>query len=302
MAVSSLGLRALPTITTQNEGKLMADPRLLRRGSDTLIRYVGPTNTSSGAAIPSGGGVSSTLRLFDTGREGMFIVGKTRLRTAVALGATALQVPSFRTLYFFEASDTIEVDLDDGTVHTSVLASIDPLMSYDTLNLGTPMANAAAAANEIRLIRKGVAGTRFPAIAFKKPWEIGDTVEIETNTVGTFATSTVLQFREITPYELAAEATPTPALNQPLFYILIVAPAFGAAINAYRKIRCKLGNDITMTQYGTAVAGADDWGWEGLIPDTLANLRPGQTLEAEVRFNGGAGLADVKTLRLPVVG
>lgn len=302
MAISALAVRSYSTVTTENEGKLMADPRLHRRGTDTLIRYVGPTNTSTGAAIPSGGGVSATLRLFDAGKQGMFIVGTTRLRSDVAAAGTALQIPAFNAINWIEATDTIEVDMDNGLVHTSVVSGLVPLTSYDTVNLVTPLSAAASAGSEIRLIRKGIGGTRIPAKAFLERWEIGDTLEIETNTVGTFDVVTVTQFRPTMPQELNLEATATPALDQEVFDVLTFSPSFSVAVNAHRKIRRKLGNDIAMTQYGTAVAGADDWGWEGLIPDTMTNLRPGMVLECEVRFNGGAGLADVRTLMLPVVG
>jgi hypothetical protein len=92
------------------------------------------------------------------------------------------------------------------------------------------------------------------------------------------------------------------AIDQPLYDLLLLTAGSSTAISAGRKIRRKYGADVTMSEYGTVEAGSEDWGWKGVIPDTLA-VGVGVNLLVEIRFTGsGGGLNDKVSFFLPVVG
>ena len=61
--------------------------------------------------------------------------------------------------------------------------------------------------------------------------------------------------------------------------------------------RVRLGPEISMTEFGTAVLGADDFGFAGsLIPSSHPVLSIGLEVNAEILFLGGAGLTLLETI------
>jgi len=99
------------------------------------------------------------------------------------------------------------------------------------------------------------------------------------------------------------------AENQDIYPILDVGTFSGSAsISPGRRIRVKMGSDIPMTIYGVdaadRVAGNQDWGWEGTVPDVVtlnAILESGDHLRLQVTLSGVAGFQDVSSVIVPVV-
>jgi hypothetical protein len=79
-----------------------------------------------------------------------------------------------------------------------------------------------------------------------------------------------------------------------------VATTVAAA--AGNRVRRRLGNPITMTQYGTAALGRRDWGWQGALPSNHPGLVLDLEIDVEISFIGAvAGGKDLlRTLCLVV--
>lgn len=79
-----------------------------------------------------------------------------------------------------------------------------------------------------------------------------------------------------------------------------VASTVAAA--AGNRVRRRLGNAITMTQYGTAALGRRDWGWQGALPSNHPGLALDLEIDVEISFVGAvAGGKDLlRTLCLVV--
>ena len=278
-------------------------------GRDTAIDYPGPVDEfTPTTALDNASGASSLFRLYDNDKTSFVIAPETRLRTAMVAAATVAQIPIMLPR-FHEDGDTIELDLDDGTVHVTTVSSYDATDdSFDaiTLSAGIPAGRSMAAGDKIRLTIKAIGGKVF-AISSQRyqsdlPLESGDTLEMETDTVATFDSKVVDEMQRLSATEVVDDKPVDAAIDQPLYDLLLLTAGSSTAISPGRQIRRKYGADVTMSEYGTVAAGSEDWGWKGIIPDTL-DVKVGVNLLVEIRFTGsGGGLNDKVAFFLPVVG
>lgn len=278
-------------------------------GRDTAIDYPGPVDEfDPDTALDAASGAAAIFRLFDNDKTAVVIAPETRLRTAMAAAATVAQIPIMLPR-FHEDGDTLELDLDDGTVHVTTVASYDATDDdFDaiTLTAGIPAGRSMPAGGKIRLTIKAVGGKVF-AISSQRyqsdiPLEIGDTLEMETDTVATFDSKTVDEMQRLSATEVVDDMPVDAAIDQPLYDLLLLTAGSSTAISPGRQVRRKYGADVTMGEYGTVVAGGEDWGWKAVIPDTL-DVKVGVNLLVEIRFTGsGGGLNDKVSFILPVVG
>lgn len=278
-------------------------------GRDTAIDYPGPVDEfDPDTALDAASGATSLFRLYDNDKQSIVLAPETRLRTAMAAAETAAQIPIMLPR-FHEDGDTVELDLDDGTLHVTTVASYDATDdSFDeiTLTAGIPAGRSMAEGAKIRLTTKAIGGKVF-AINSKRyqsdiPLEIGDTIEMETDTVATFDSKVVDEMQRLSATEVVDDLPVDAAIDQPLYDLLLLTVGSSTAISPGRMVRRKYGADNTMGEYGTVVAGGEDWGWKGVISDTL-DAKLGVNLLVEIRFTGsGGGLNDKVSFVLPVVG
>jgi len=278
-------------------------------GRDTAIDYPGPVDEfTPTTALDAASGATSLFRLFDNDKTCQVIAPETRLRSAMVAAATVAEIPIMLPRWH-EDGDTIELDLDDGTVHVTTVSTYDATdASFDTITLaaGIPASRSAAEGAQIRLTTKAIGGQVF-AITSQRyqsdiPLKIDDTIEMETDTVGTFDAKVVDEMQRLSATEAVGTTAVDAAIDQPLYDLLILTVGSTTAISAGRMVRRKYGADVSMSEYGTVVAGGEDWGWKGVIPDTL-DVKVGVDLLVEIRFTGsGGGLNDKVAFVLPVVG
>jgi hypothetical protein len=286
------------------------------RDVDNLVRYVGPYKKSANTVIDSAteGTAVVTLQVYLEDVEMRTIVGTTRMREEIASGATTCTIPHFE-VPFMATGDTISFhsdngELNEGTVTYSAGTGVETeATNFDTLTFSAT--TGICAKGTVISMTKGVAAkTKFP-VSFRSRAlttaleAIGVTIEIEpddpTVTITSpFAASTL----PIT--SVVATEDGSAAENQDIFSILNFSSATGSsAVSAGSRIRCKIGDDIAVTgEYGTAVAGNDDWGWEATIPDVLtqsAVIRSGDTLRLVVTLSGIAGFQDIESILARVV-
>ena len=89
-----------------------------------------------------------------------------------------------------------------------------------------------------------------------------------------------------------------PAANHPDDPQVILGNALNQAASVGRRVRVKIGSDVTMAEFpsGGAVGYPDPVAWKasggfsGAIADTQVGLAIGDLIEIEVHFDGGAGL------------
>lgn len=74
------------------------------------------------------------------------------------------------------------------------------------------------------------------------------------------------------------------------------------AAAAGNRVRRRLGNPITMTQYGFASLSTRDWGWQGSLPSNHPGLAADMEIEVEISFVGAvAGGKDLLRILCLVV-
>jgi len=301
MPVSVQGLQAKSAVELANEGHLVAEPRRLIRGSDSLVRYVGPTNALTGAVLGTASGATSALHLFYPDQKCQILKGVTRLGASTFASSTSIVVPNFNPVWI-SAGDIIHIQMDNGAMQESVVTSVvQTAGSYDTIGFSPGLTGyAAAAGNRVEIVSKGSTATSCAITTPYRELDIGQSIEIEPSSA-IYYSFTVVSASVAQAKELDENGVSVDAPNQDRFLVLTLSGQLGLAFPAGSIIRSRAAASISMSQYGTAVSGADDWGWSGLIPDTQA-LRSDSTIEAVVRFNGGAGLADVRRIDIPVIG
>lgn len=276
----------------------------MRRYASNLVRYKGPTKVSGDTVLNAAAGATSLLRVFDVSKQQHLRAATTRLRTDVAASVDIWLIPHIVPAWI-EAGDTVTIITDTGVRHetsiTSLVAGTDedtPATNFDTVTVGTAATTPCSEGNGITLLTKGTTGVIYPVEVLQTGFAQADAVEIETNTPGTLHGTTVSLVQKTKSTE-DGEIAP----EQPERTVLTLALASTVAVSVRRRLRRKIGGDITMAEYGVTphVAGADDWGWEGTISDSLVGLEEGDLLQLEIHFNGGAGLIDIESLVEPVV-
>ena len=238
--------------------------------SDNLIRLKGPTDEALQTPIT---GATVTLRVYDAASHGEVAVLATRLTASAAAAATVLAVESNA---FFASPQAIELELDDGTLFSTTIASVAGTTTI-TLSAGLPSAASAfrrllrplhATGSTVLVLGQGQ-GLRF---------QIADTVEVLQNDLSRHVTTVS---NRGTDHVLLAAATTQP-------------------VGVAQRLRRKLGGDIAMAQYGTPVANDDTWGYQGTVPENHAGLLPGLSVDLEISLSSGA-IQLVETLHAVVL-
>ncbi|HIM29703.1 MAG TPA: hypothetical protein EYG57_09100 [Planctomycetes bacterium] len=129
----------------------------IRYRSDNLIQLNGPVNKATGLPV-STSPTSSTARIFNERKEVLTSRFETRLTNAALAGAGEIAVPKFTPAIFVEA-DTMVIHLDNGTIDTEVISSIDTSNAgWDLLSLTGTLGFAAAAGKIVELTTKAIPG------------------------------------------------------------------------------------------------------------------------------------------------
>lgn len=68
-----------------------------------------------------------------------------------------------------------------------------------------------------------------------------------------------------------------------------VNDALPSQASAGRRVRVRLGGEITMSEYGTPKLGRTDWGFQGTLPGDHPGLEIGQEVDIEITFVGAPG-------------
>lgn len=271
--------------------------------SDNMISFNGPVNTSAGATV-SETPTSVKCYIYDEHKETRTCEFVTRLSTFSSVSDVGITVPKFDPQPF-EVGDTVVLTQDDGSLHTTTVASIgtgDPKFDTITVNNGTAV---AAAAGSKFVLKTKVLGMTKMVVPVGVKLEVGDAVEILQDDLSDHPT-TVSQVQKIVALEDAGSGTATTALNQDTFMCVTLGGATTDAVTANSRMRRPVGSVIDLIKFGTfptsnPIPGDSSWGFRAVIPDTHPDLVVGMTVRIEVRFNGGAELMLIKSAICGVV-
>ena len=284
----------------------------ITRGADNLVRVLGPTKKSDGTALDnSNESATSVFRLFYEHKEHSTVEAKTRLRTAIVASGAIWEIPHIVPLWL-EAGDTLSILTDAGELHETTIVSIavgtdkdTESTNFDTLTMTAGPSTGCEIGAPITLKIKATTALILPAEAKNQEFESGDTLEFHTDT----AVLDVLTLSTVRTTQSSEGGETAP--DQSEYKVLTVAGGTTAPIttNALRRIRCKLGADISMSEFPTGGAGTPPvdatWvlsgGFSGSIEDTKLGLEIGDLMRVEVHFNGGAGLQSIVSTLEPVV-
>ena len=299
-------------------------PDTIKRETDTLVRWVGPYKKSAGtvldaAAVTAGLG-TVTLSVYLEDVEMRVVAATTRFAEDVAQGATSAKIPVWALTGapptpWLGKNDVVEWRTDDGEIVRKTLLSFnvgssiyDPAFNYGSFSWGGTATGPAAAGTVVTLIKKGTPYIyeTFP-VAFKNralETAAGHTAEIETDNPAVQMTADLIDDEFPPVVYIESHEQGEIAKNQERFYILRLGPLGSETVSPGARIRIKIGDTITMTEYGTPVAGNDDWGWEATIPDLLtqsAVIGKGDTLRLIVTLSGLANFKEVVSTTVKVV-
>lgn len=286
-------------------------PDTIKRETDTLVRWVGPYKKSAQTVIDATVEPSAvvTLRVYLEDVEMRMIAATTRTREKILSGATTATVPHFE-LAWLETGDTLEWLTGNGQLISKAItysAGTDievEATNFDTLTWAGGVDGDCDEGTVLTLVKKAAANKIIP-VAYKSrrlSLITGRKVAIETDSPTVEVTADVLD----PPVQIIrASEDGVHAENQDVFDILQCDTLTGSAtLSPGARIRIKLGDDIDMDEYGTAVVGTQDWGWEGIIPDLLtqsAVIEDGDTLRLIVTLSGLATFKEVVSLVVKVV-
>ena len=261
----------------------------LKRYCDNLIRYIGPVLVSTNTALDESNTDSVTLRAYVENFAMTSIRASTRTLDAdVAIGAGTFTMPYF-PIQWLEVGDEIEWTNEFGERRTAAITVVTPGTDRHTeatnstaVTFSPVNADILSENTEIRMIKKGVDNGKIPVeLAADAPTGASLQAEIETDDVGGDQT-VAIDADDPVPWVEATSLGET-APNQDRFRILdVTGLSGGGPISPGRRVRVKLGADITMDEYGTPVAGADDYGFEAILPDTVTPTKVAQGIRLEV--------------------
>lgn len=82
----------------------------------------------------------------------------------------------------------------------------------------------------------------------------------------------------------------------------ITVTGLPSAASTGNRVRTRLGNEITMSEYGTPKLGTTDWGFKGTILSTHPGLKMDLEIDIEINFIGAVagGLNRLDTIRAVV--
>ncbi len=275
---------------------------VITRGADNLFRINAPTKRSDGVPLDSTNASATALfRLFNLGKAHELHPAVTRLRTA-NLSTITFEVPHLVPLWI-EVGDTILVETDDGEIDSLVIATVTPgtdagtpATNFDTFTTGAAVAADCRVGAKVTLHQKGSTALTIPISgAPAGKLVVGDEVEIQRNN---FTLKTAVPTRIWGGIHATEDGLP--ATNHPDDPEAILLPSsLGSAADTGRRVRVKLGGDVTMAEfpsggaagYPSPVTWLKNGGFEGTIADTEVDLSLGDLIEIEIHFDGGAGLA-----------
>jgi len=263
--------------------------------SDTLIRLPGPTDETAQTPIT---GATVTARLYDSTEDSRIADLVTHVRGNEAAAQTIISIPKIRPLPW-RAGDTVRVELDDGSAHETTISGAPDTSpaDEDRITLAVALPSAAEDGSEIRLRTKASGATILPVVRADSLYSMGDQVELRQDD-GTRLITTITQIQVPTVQEGSplADVADHPQLPA----IVTLAGATAVAISPRALFLRKIGADISMAQYGTAVANDDSWGYQGTVQQTHADLELGMQIRVEIDFAGG-GIESLPTFDALVV-
>tara|TARA_B100001146_G_scaffold223439_1_gene238113 strand:- start:3385 stop:4299 length:915 start_codon:yes stop_codon:yes gene_type:complete len=300
----------------------MAQRSKLKRRSDDLVRYKGPTaavdNEILDQAYLTANGGDAILRVFDHEKDHVIAQPLTRLKSAVLAGGTTWIVPHFAPAWL-ESGDTVAVyiggGIDEGTrweqhVVTTVTAGTNQDTAgtnFHSLAMATGVTEALPAGTPLRLVTKAAGSTQLPVETREfridaRPFDAGDQIELDATTAAEVLTMSG------GPATVYASQDGAEALDQPWVGTVIVTGATAGAVHPGARVRRKIQTDITMAEYGDPstlaawTALPNGGGFGGNVPDTWVEVRTGMVLELETNFDGGsADLVDIRSLLADVI-
>jgi len=231
--------------------------------ADDLLQALGPTDEASTPAAAITTITSCTGRLYDDSKDTKAANRFEVLTADAAAAATTIEVA---TSARFVAGDTVETELDDGTLHSDIVASV----TATTIELTTGLATAASAGRKINRRFHPIGATTIEVRSGLR-YQLGDAVELRQDDGSRHETTIT---------------------NRAATFI-IIGDALTVAMTAGRRVARKLGADIAMTIFNGAGAAANtkDWGYQGEIAVAHAGLEDGMTVRAEITLvddDGGA--------------
>lgn len=231
--------------------------------SDNLVRMLAPTDRSNDTPLSTG---TVTARLFDADASTFTAILETRLTADLAAAGVLASVVSTA---LFRSGDTVQFAMEDGTLHQTTVAAIPSAVTLQlavgptlATRAGTMLRRRALQTTEDRVVIPHGLPLRFP---------LGATVEV------------------IRDDGTRVEATVNARGEQHL----LLSATVGGACGPGRRVRRKLGANVAMTAFGTPVAYDPAFGFQGTVPETQADLRPGLRVEIEVAYaDAGKELVD----------
>jgi hypothetical protein len=246
--------------------------------ADDLLQFLGPTDELTYPPVAITTVASCTGRLYEDEKDTNVIARTESLNADALAAAVDIVVLSSER---FDVADTVEVDLDDGTVHQTTIAAID--VDGITIELTDALPSASSKGNVIRRRVHPIGATKIEVVDGLQ-YELGDAVEIRQDD-GTRHATTIA--------------------NRHRTYIE-VDDAITVAVTNGRRVARKLGADIAMTIFNSAGAAAntDDWGYQGIIANDHAGLRAGMRVRAEMELvdDDVNDTVALETIRAVVVG
>jgi hypothetical protein len=283
----------------------------IRRDADNLVRYPGPIRESAGTVLDQASGAACVARVYDEQKECAVLAAETRLREAFSDGPT-VTIPHI-VPQWIQAGDTMLMELDSGlwvnfTVDTVTPGTDEntPATNFDTLGITVTkpagISAVAAIGNRLQLSSKGssAADQQIPIQVKYNPPARLDEVTLWTTDPATPERDMVVDFIHTTYATEDGEI----AVDQDEVQVLsIIGQSISNTLAIGGMIRTEIGADITMAEYGTPVAGAQDWGWEGTFADSMPDLREGSMVRIIITFNEAVlpGFKDTVNLIEPVV-
>ena len=248
------------------KGNSVADFDLML-DTDEVLQLFGPVDISDGSAIVSGV-TGSVIRLFDSAKETKAKIRQTKL---IAAGDTPDLTVDVNSIRGIRVGDAIEIDLDAGDVHSTIVNTPAPTGATVTLSAAVP--SPAASGNLVRIVNLAPGATLL-YVESGSAWRVGDNLQLHHLIDDSYHDAVVVQ-----------TAANEIEIDTAVIRIVLVDD----------QVRRKLGDDITMeTAFGVPETPAKPkskaWGFEGSKLEDHGDLREGMKGSADYILRAGAGL------------
>ncbi len=290
----------------------MAKSKNIVLGGDNTVKINGPTREDTGAQLDNtNASATSLFRLFNEKKKRTVHAATTRLRTAVASGATTgFEIPHM-VPQWLETGDVVTIETDGGEIDSLTIATFTPgtddatpATNFDTFTVSVGVGGACDVGREITLRTKATASDTLPITESQEEYEIGDTVEIQYDDITVDVGDVLRLFKKVIVTE---DGEPAPSQESD-FSVVVLDSNLGILTGAGNRLRVQVGSDFAMAEFPAGGAGTppvdEDWvasgGFSATIPDTQLGMRAGELYLVEIHFNGGAGLALIDSFKAPV--